>query len=309
MVKIKLLIFMLVLSLSLLFFGCSKKEVELEKRVQSKFSIVTVNYPIFTFTKKIVGNLVDVKKPFSLDEDPAFWEPSDSEIIKIQNSNLILQSGGNYAKWITKIDIPNRKLVDCSIKLENKLLKNKIGITHSHGPSGAHSHGVIDFNIWLNPNYAKSQAKTILDAVSKKIPNKSATFLSNYTKLEVELDNLVQKIEIIKELLKNKERFYLQASHPVYGYLAQAINLDVKSFHWEPNLMPNDNEIEIAIERSKLGNSVMLWEDEPLAELRNLLEKAGMQIVVFNPCGNVPSKGTYFSKMGENFDDLIKAVE
>ena len=44
----------------------------------------------------------------------------------------------------------------------------------------------------------------------------------------------------------------------------------------------------------------MMWEGEPLAEMKEQLAELGVQSVVFDPAGNRPEEGDYFTIMSEN---------
>ena len=99
----------------------------------------------------------------------------------------------------------------------------------------------------------------------------------------------------------------LYASHPVYQYFAQGYNLSIVSEHWEPGEMPSDPQwVAFAkLLREKPGE-VMLWEDEPLPEVRDRLQDMGVAVVVFHPCANRPTDGDFLTVMDENLDRLAQ---
>jgi len=51
----------------------------------------------------------------------------------------------------------------------------------------------------------------------------------------------------------------------------------------------------------------MLWEAEPLPDVRAKLSDMGISVVVFAPAGNTPSEGDFYSVMQQNLSRL-KAV-
>lgn len=48
----------------------------------------------------------------------------------------------------------------------------------------------------------------------------------------------------------------------------------------------------------------MIWEDEPLPESVERLEKMGIQSVVYDPCGNRPDDGDFMTVMNSNVANL-----
>lgn len=97
------------------------------------------------------------------------------------------------------------------------------------------------------------------------------------------------------EVAKKLDGETLFASHPVYQYLADAYKLKIISVHWEPGEMPDEVEWELLKNNLKNNPSkIMLWEDEPLPQIADRLEKQGIRIEVFNPCGNKPEKVIFY---------------
>jgi zinc transport system substrate-binding protein len=95
------------------------------------------------------------------------------------------------------------------------------------------------------------------------------------------------------------------ASHPVYQYLSSDYGLNIESFHWEPDEMPDALMWEDFDNRqSKFKANIMLWEDEPLPEVKQELLKRGIKLVVFNPGANVPAEGDFLNLMKTNFVKL-----
>jgi hypothetical protein len=52
----------------------------------------------------------------------------------------------------------------------------------------------------------------------------------------------------------------------------------------------------------------MLWEEEPLPEVRTELQKRGVRPVVFHTCGNRPTAGNYLQAMQQNLEALRVAL-
>jgi zinc transport system substrate-binding protein len=90
-------------------------------------------------------------------------------------------------------------------------------------------------------------------------------------------------------------------SHPVYQYLQERYNINGQSVHWEPDLEPGTKQwIDFGNLLRKHPAKIMFWEDTPLDSVRQKLKKMGVESFVFNPAGNKPHEGDYFSVMEQN---------
>ena len=49
---------------------------------------------------------------------------------------------------------------------------------------------------------------------------------------------------------------------------------------------------------------LMLWEGEPLPEIKAVLLQKGILVMVFNPCGNRPAEGDFIDVMKTNIQTL-----
>ena len=58
----------------------------------------------------------------------------------------------------------------------------------------------------------------------------------------------------------------------------------------------------------KATANYMLWEDEPLQEVAEKLHRAGIKVIVFRQCGNIPASGDYIKEMQQNINNVSKAL-
>ena len=85
---------------------------------------------------------------------------------------------------------------------------------------------------------------------------------------------------------------------------------DLHSVHWEPD-EPVTAAQWTAFDalRAQHPGTLMLWEDEPLPEVRAELQKRGVRPVVFLTCGNRPPTGDYLQAMNRNLEALRAALK
>ncbi len=264
--------------------------------------VYTVNYPLQYFAQRIAGDHAEVVFPAPPGVDPAFWQPDAAAIGDFQRADLILLNGAGYAKWISRVSLPRRKVVDTSAGFRERYITTEGGMTHSHGREGDHSHAGTAFTTWLDFGQAVAQAKAVRDALSGKLPAQRETFDSNFRALEHDLLALDARLAAIFARDPAKPLF---ASHPVYQYLARRYGLNLKSLLWEPDVVaPPDQWLALAEMHKGHPAAWMLWEADPDGANIRRLEETGLRSTVFDPCGNRPADGDFLSVMTKNADNM-----
>ena len=222
---------------------------------ESQLLVYVTNYPLKYFAERIGGDAITVKFPIPSDIDPAFWTPEASDIAQLQEADLIFLNGASYEKWLQTVSLSSSKLVDTSSAFSDRYLTVEDTITHSHGPSGEHSHKGTAFTTWINFKLAIEQATAIRDALSDRLPDQRELFDANLTALEEELIALDQQIEATVANSQNKNQPLL-ASHPVYDYFTKRYDLNLKSVLWEPETVADEqqwDELEKILATHPLG--------------------------------------------------------
>ena len=174
--------------------------------------------------------------------------------------------------------------------------------THSHGTEGEHAHEWLAFTTWLDLSLAAKQAEAVFEALARKQPQQKDLFRANYLALEKDLLALDGRIKAIVSL---KDTVPIIFSHPVYEYFEKAYGLNGRSVHWEPDQNPNPGQIaELNMLLENHPAKWMIWEAKPIKSAVDVLEAMGIQSVVFDPCGNVPSEGDFLSVMQHNVTNI-----
>jgi len=265
--------------------------------------VYTVNYPLAYFAGRIGGEWIRVEFPVPEGTDPAYWSPPPEAIVEYQAADLILLNGAGYASWVPRASLPDWKLVNTSSAVEGALIVADEALVHSHGPEGEHEHENTAFTTWLDPTIAIEQAKAIRDALIRVQPAHEAGFEAGFRELEADLAELDQRFERWATEWSGQP---VLASHPVYQYLARRYRLDLRSVHFEPDALPAADQwrgLRGLMEEHPAH--WMLWEGEPLPEIRARLEDDfGISAVVFDPAAGKPATGDYLSVMYDNAQRL-----
>jgi zinc transport system substrate-binding protein len=289
--------------------GCASPEGESQPVAETRdgeLRIHVVNYPLDYFAERVGGDDVEVVLPVPTGEDPAFWVPSPEAVEAFQQADLILLNGAGYAKWVDRVTLPTSRLVDTSAGFQDRFIRVEGTVTHSHGPEGGHSHGETAFTTWLDPTLAVEQARAIAVAMSRERAGLAAGFDERTAEIEKDWAALDAALA---EVFSDHQDVPLLGSHPVYQYLARRYSLNLESVHFEPDEYPGDEawgELETLLAHH--AAPWMLWEDEPMPEVRARLAEMGVDSVVFDPCGNRPDEGDLLSVMQTNVDNVRRAL-
>jgi zinc transport system substrate-binding protein len=261
-----------------------------------------VNYPLQYFAQRIGGERVEVVFPAPADEDPAYWQPDAPAMSGFQEADLILLNGASYDTWTDRVSLPRLRVVKTSQGFADQYIQIENQLVHRHGPEGEHAHGGTAFTTWLDPQLALQHAEAIHAAFSQRWPEHAADFAAGFESLRSDWQALDAELTALHANYKGEP---LLASHPVYQYLARRCGWNLQSVHWEPDEMPEDQQWQQLQETLKTHPAQwMIWEAEPLPEIRERLAALGVNCAVFAPCGNVPESGDLLSVMRENLERL-----
>lgn len=268
--------------------------------------IYTVNYPLAWAAEALAGDWAEVVFPMHTKGDPAFWSPLPEQVAQFQQADLILLSGAGYARWLSRVSLPENRLVNTSRGFVDRYIPAEGGPVHSHGPEGDHSHGELAFTLWLDLALYQQQIRAVAAALALTYPQQADGIAARETQLLAQMAPLHDELQALGRAYGKAPVLY---SHPVYQYFNQAYGFNGHALHWEPDRFPPEEEWS-ALRALLTGHraKLMLWEDEPLPETRERLAELGIEAVVFAPMGNRPSQGDFLSGMADNVERLRMAT-
>ncbi len=234
--------------------------------------------------------------------DPSFWSPEPEGVLAFQAADLILLNGATYSKWLNKVSLPRRKLVNTSQSFKEQYIRVNNLTSHTHGPTGAHAHAGFAFTTWIDLKQAIRQAEAIRNALVGLMPEKKQQFDVNFSALEADLLALDRRID---EIVAKKRTQPLVGSHPVYDYFARRYGLNIRSVLWEPEKSPTSkqwSELETLLKHHPAR--WMIWEGQPGYDSVRRLQAMGLSSFVFDPVANVPASGDFIVVMRRNVENL-----
>ena len=102
--------------------------------VQGAPVVIASNYPLYFFTQKIAGDVIDVRFP-EIDGDPAMWAPGGQQSADLQKADLLILNGAGYESWLAFTTLPGGQLLDTTTNVQAMLLPIENEAIHQHGPA------------------------------------------------------------------------------------------------------------------------------------------------------------------------------
>jgi len=295
----KHLFFLFALGLLLLEAACGSKGAA-KSRPSLERSVYAVFYPAAYFTERIAEGRVHVVCPVPEGQDPIFYIPPRRVIQRYRHAALIIENGAAYAKWVKAAALPRSRVVQTAAPFSKSFITFKT-VTHSHGPKGKHTHRGIDGHTWMDPVQAEVQAGVIEEALGKAFPEQRQVFQQGLAALRADLEDLLGRL---KKIGLQKKGIRLVATHPAYNYLARRLGWKVLNIAVDPESPLPEQEFE-QIKKARGQRTIVLWEEPPLASIKQRLEGlGGVRCVVYSP---VELRSAEAKKRGRDFMDLMRA--
>lgn len=265
-----------------------------ENNKQTKVQVLTSFYPLYEFTKRIGGNMVDVSVLVPPGIEPHDWEPTIKDIQKMKQSDLVVINGLGFEEWVK--DLENFEKVP--------IVDTSMGITPII--TNESNEKYYDPHIWLSPKSMKKQIQNIAFEMMKKDPENSQLYKKN-------LEHYLQEIDILDTKIRNHleecEKRDFIAFHDAFGYFAKDYGLNqhtvLKSL--EPNTEPTIQDIEKVINLARnLKIKVIFTEEYVNPKMSQVIaDELDGKVLMLSPL-EIEEKGkTYL----ERFEDNLKNLE
>ena len=319
--KKKLLLSGLLLSFIGVVGACSVKEVKSSDK--DKLQIVTSFYPMYDFTKQIVGEEGNVEMLISAGVEAHDYEPSGKDLKKIQDADVFVYNNENMETWVPAIDSTLKEGKVSVIKATENLVLlpgsdegDDHHHTHSHDEkeSEHEHHHELDPHVWLAPNLAIKEVEEIRDQLVKAYPDKEQAFEKNTADYLEKLTALDEKyVTSFKEV--KQPNFVTQ--HAAFGYLATEYGLNQVPI---AGLLPDEEpsparlaELKKYVNENDI-NYIYFESNANDAISKTLAKEANVELLVLNTLEGLSEKDIkegkdYISVMEENLEALKKTTE
>ncbi|AWX94745.1 zinc ABC transporter substrate-binding protein AdcA [Streptococcus suis] len=303
---------LLFLSVSALLLGACGNSTASE---DGKLNIVTTFYPVYEFTKQVVGDEANVDLLVKAGTEVHGYEPSAKDIARIQEADAFVYENENMETWVHDVEgsIDTEK-VNVISATEGMLLLpggEEEHEGHDHSEEG-HSHA-YDPHVWLSPERAITLVENIRDSLVAKYPEKKDAFETNAAAYIEKLDALDAKYS---ETLSAAKQKYFVTQHTAFAYLALDYGLKQVSITGvAADEDPTPSRLaELTEYINKYGIKYIYFEENASKSVAETLAKeTGVQLDVLNPLESLTDEDMkngkdYISVMEDNLTALEKTT-
>ena len=289
---------------------------ETDAPMGERLSVVTSFYPLSFLASEIGGEYVAVYNITPAGAEPHEYEPTPKDMIRMEESDLILINGGGLEPW--EHDVLEHTAVEALIVGEP--LMTLVGEAHDHEEEGRHEDEdhheddeVLDPHVWLSPTNAIAMADIITTAFSKADPEHAVVYESNKNALVQKLQKLNTDYQNSLAVCASRT---IVTSHAAFGYLAHAYELEQLSISGlSPETEPSPARMtEIVHFAEEHDVSHIFFEELVSPRLaETIAHEIGAKTLVLNPLEGLTKEQlddgeNYISVMYTNLDALVEGL-
>lgn len=285
---------------------------------KNKLAIVTSFYPVYEFTKNIVGDEADVKLLVPAGTEPHDYEPSAKDMAMISNSDLFIYHNDNMETWVTKAQKNWKKDSPKIIEGTEEMVllpggEEEEEHSHEHEHENEEHHHEYDPHTWLSPKMAIKEVEYIEKQLKKLYPQKSKQLRTNSEKY---LERLKKLDEKYSSELKNAKQKSFVTQHAAFRYLALDYGLNqIPISGLSPDQEPSAARLaELKKYVTNNGIKYIYFEDNTNNKFaKTLATEAKVEMAVLNPLESLTDKQVadgenYINVMEKNLESLKKTT-
>lgn len=315
--KRKLLAVVGLLSLSTL--GLAACSANNSSKTDDKLEVVASFYPIYEYTKNIVGDEGNVELLIKAGTEVHGFEPSTKDIAKIQDADVFVYDDENMETWVHDVE----EAVDTDKVTFVKATGDMIlapGVAedghdhadHDHGEEG-HTHE-LDPHVWLAPSLAIKLVENIRDDLKAEFPKSADAFEKNAAAYIAKLEELDKEYDAA---LASPKQTSFVVQHAAFGYLALEYGLtQIPIAGVSADSEPSAKRLAELAEYVKANGVKYIYFEENASSnvAKTLANEVGVETAVLNPLESLTeqemAKGAdYFSVMRDNLKALLLTTE
>ena len=279
--------------------GCS--EAKNNKKGDSTFTVVTSFYPIYVFTKNIIGDisgveLINMTEPQTGCLHDYQLIPADLKVLDKADAFVI--NGAGMEAFMDKVikQQPDLDVIEASKGIE--LLKDNNGEENAH--------------VWVSISGAIQEVKNIAEGLAASDPNNAAAYKANSDKYVKELEAQRDKMHQQLDSFKNKD---VVTFHEAFPYFAKEFGLNIVSVvEREPGTEPSAGELAKLIDTIKAAKVKVLFAEPQYSQkaAEAISKETGAKVYLLDPVvtgeKNAPAD-SYIKTMDENLNVLVEAFK
>jgi len=204
--------------------GCMGLQPEEEKDT-GRMQIVATDFAPYDFARHAASGAADVTMLLAPGEEAHSYEPTPRDMLKIQNCDVFVYTGGESEEWVSDIldDLDQQitvvRLMDCVELYEEEAVEGMEAEEHEHEHDEEEEY---DEHVWTAPANAIKITKALGKAFEKADPKHKAVYQENTESYTEQLRELDQAFWDVVDHAKRKtlifgDRFPLRYFVEEYG--------------------------------------------------------------------------------------------
>lgn len=272
------------------------------------YQVITTTSIFADLAKMALGDAAHIESIIPAGADVHTFEPSPSDVEKIQSADLIIANGLGLDSWI-------QSLIDAAGKGEADTLLLGEGLDQESGwvyLSNAETPGTFDPHIWLDPKGAALYVQRIADHVSRNAPDLAqriaATSVDGITKINaIDADLAVDFAAIDPDQRK------IVTMHDAFGYFARAYKIEIVGVAVaSPGQDPSAQEIRALIDAIRAAGVTALFSEVQLPSkvLDQIAAETGATVLqdLYSDALGASPADSYLGVMRTNADAILGAL-
>lgn len=300
--------------------ACGKTNTDSKKADKNEVKVMTTFYPMYEFTKEIVGNTGEVVLLTPAGVEPHEYEPSAKQIAEIKDAKVLVYNSSHMEEWVNdlKKDDKDVDFIEASKNIPLMEFSEEAKATEEEHEEEAdregEEHSDLDPHVWLSPELAKTEVSTILSALVEKYPAHKAEFEKNAGKFIASLGQLTEEYHssLSKATQKN-----LVTQHAAFGYLTKEFGLtQVPIAGISPEEEPTPSKLAELKKYVKDHKISIIYSEETANKkvAETLSKEAGIKLEELNPLESLTEQQmkdgeNYISIMKDNLEALKKTIK
>ena len=272
------------------------------------YQVITTTSIFADLAKMALGDAAHIESIIPAGADVHTFEPSPSDVEKIQSADLIIANGLGLDGWI-------QSLIDAAGTGEADTLLLGEGLDQESGwvyLSNAETPGTFDPHIWLDPKGAVLYVQRIADHVSRNAPDLAqriaAASADGITRINaIDADLAVDFAAIDPDQRK------IVTMHDAFGYFARAYEIEIVGVAVaSPGQDPSAQEIRALIDAIRAAGVTALFSEVQLPSkvLDQIAAETGATVLqdLYSDALGASPADSYLGVMRTNADAILGAL-
>lgn len=270
--------------------GCAEQNQVTEN---DKPKVYASFYAMYDFARMIGGDNIELECMVPSGVEPHDWEPSASDIAKLEKADIFIYSG-NYMEHWTESVLPT---------LSNKDLK--VICMSDYVPSNDGN----DPHIWLSPNNLISFMENLKNAFADTDSENQQAYTENYQIYSKKAQELANSFEDASQSFQSHD---IIVSHEAYGYMCDILGITqtaIEGLAGESDPTPAKMAEIIKTIKDKNIKYIFTEPGQSSKAIDTIAAEANVEVLSLSPFEFDEQNRDYFTVMEENLAALKTALD